>query len=387
MIEKILIANRGEIACRVIKTARKMGIATVAVYSDADRNALHVRDGGRGDPHRPGAGEPVLYRDRPDHRGGERSRARMRCIRATASCRSARSSRAGLKRRASRSSARPPPRSTRWATRSPPRSSHGRGRGPTVPGYHGAGRRRRARREDRPRHRLPGDDQGERRRRRQGHAHRLERGRGARGVPAFENEAASVRRRPHLHREVRRPSRATSRSRSRRQPRNLHPSVERECSIQRRHQKVIEEAPSPFLDAATRKAMGEQSVALAERGGLSLRRDGGIHRRWGPQFLLSRDEHPAAGRASGDRADHRGRSGGTDDPRRRRRDAALAQNDIAINGWAIESRLYAEDPFRNFLPSIGRLTRYRPPGGGRREGALDTGVASRAARSACITTR
>ena len=77
---------------------------------------------------------------------------------------------------------------------------------------------------------------------------------------------------------------------------------ERECSIQRRNQKVIEEAPSPFLDEATRKAMGEQACALGQGGGLYQRGDGGIHRRRQPQLLLPGNEHPVAGGTSGDRA-------------------------------------------------------------------------------------
>ena len=80
---------------------------------------------------------------------------------------------------------------------------------------------------------------------------------------------------------------------------------ERECSIQRRNQKVIEEAPSPFLDADTRKAMGEQAVALAKAVDYCLGGHGRVHRRRQPQLLLPRNEHAAAGRASGDGARHR----------------------------------------------------------------------------------
>ena len=96
---------------------------------------------------------------------------------------------------------------------------------------------------------------------------------------------------------------------------------ERECSIQRRNQKVVEEAPSPFLDEATRRAMGEQAVALAQGRRLPERRHRRVHRRPRQQFLFPRNEYAAAGRASGDRARHRHRPGRADDPRRRRREA------------------------------------------------------------------
>jgi propionyl-CoA carboxylase alpha chain len=134
---------------------------------------------------------------------------------------------------------------------------------------------------------------------------------------------------------------------------------ERECSIQRRHQKVIEEAPSPFLDPEMRKAMGEQAVALARAVDYSR------PARWSSssptELLLPRDEHPPAGGASGDRDHHR-----LDLVEQMIRVAAgeklpSAQADVKLDGWAIEARIYAEDPFRGFLPSTGRLVRYRPP--------------------------
>ena len=154
---------------------------------------------------------------------------------------------------------------------------------------------------------------------------------------------------------------------------------ERECSIQRRNQKVIEEAPSPFLDAgdrgprwASRRSRWRRRSTTASAGTVEFIVDGE------PQLLLPRDEHPAAGRASGDRARHRARPRRADDPGGGRREAgASGRTDVRLDGWAIESRLYAEDPYRNFLPSIGRLTRYRPPEE-RRTPALavrnDTGV-------------
>ena len=153
---------------------------------------------------------------------------------------------------------------------------------------------------------------------------------------------------------------------------------ERECSIQRRNQKVIEEAPSPFLDAATRKAMGEQSVALAQAVGYASA--GTV------EFIVDKDrnfyflemntrlqvEHPVTELITGvDLVEQMIRVAAGEK-------LALAQSDIGINGWSIESRLYAEDPYRNFLPSIGRLARYRPPlEGEQADGSLirnDTGV-------------
>jgi propionyl-CoA carboxylase alpha chain len=147
---------------------------------------------------------------------------------------------------------------------------------------------------------------------------------------------------------------------------------ERECTIQRRHQKVIEEAPSPFLDPNTRKAMGEQAVALARA--VDYRSAGTV------EFIVDRErnfyflemntrlqvEHPVTELVTGlDLVELMIRiAAGEPLP--------FEQKDVRLEGWAIEARIYAEDPRRNFLPSIGRLIRYRPPVG---EGLrLDTGV-------------
>jgi propionyl-CoA carboxylase alpha chain len=136
---------------------------------------------------------------------------------------------------------------------------------------------------------------------------------------------------------------------------------ERECSIQRRNQKVIEEAPSPFLDEATRSSMGEQAVALA--------RAVGYHSAGTVEFIVDKDrnfyflemntrlqvEHPVTELVTGlDLVELMLRvAAGEKLP--------LTQEEVRLGGWAIESRIYAEDPYRNFLPSTGRLTRYRPP--------------------------
>ena len=161
--------------------------------------------------------------------------------------------------------------------------------------------------QDRPGHRLSGDDQGLGRRRRQGPARRLQRQGGARrlSTPAATRPRTSfgddrifiekfVEEPRHIEIQVLGDAHG-----------NIVYLYERECSIQRRHQKVIEEAPSPFLDDATRKAMGEQAVALARA--VNYQSAGTVEFVVGTdtQFLLSRNEHPAAGRASGHRNDHR----------------------------------------------------------------------------------
>jgi propionyl-CoA carboxylase alpha chain len=136
---------------------------------------------------------------------------------------------------------------------------------------------------------------------------------------------------------------------------------ERECSIQRRNQKVIEEAPSPFLDEATRKAMGEQACALAKAvgytsaGTVEFIVDGDKNFYFLEMNTRLQVEHPVTELITGvDLVEQMIRvADGEKLP--------FTQKDLRINGWAIESRLYAEDPYRNFLPSIGRLTRYRPP--------------------------
>ena len=161
---------------------------------------------------------------------------------------------------------------------------------------------------------------------------------------------------------------------------------ERECSIQRRHQKVIEEAPSPFLDAETRAAMGAQAVALARAVG--YRSAGTV------EFIVDQQrnfyflemntrlqvEHPVTELVTGlDLVELMIRiAAGEKLPLRPGRRAAQT-------GWAIEARVYAEDPRRNFLPSIGRLVRYLPPRGRRHPDRQRR--RSRAPRSSSITTR
>jgi propionyl-CoA carboxylase alpha chain len=136
---------------------------------------------------------------------------------------------------------------------------------------------------------------------------------------------------------------------------------ERECSIQRRHQKVIEEAPSPFLDATTRAEMGAQAVALAKA--VDYRSAGTV------EFIVDADrnfyflemntrlqvEHPVTEYVTGlDLVEQMIRVAAGEE-------LSFRQDDVKMEGWAVEARIYAEDPFRNFLPSTGRLVHYRPP--------------------------
>ena len=275
MFKKILIANRGEIACRVIRTARRMGIKTVAVYSDADARAPHVKMADESGAARAAAGgesylKAELIIDACKATGAEAvhpgygflSRARE------------------LRQGAGQG---------RDRLHRPAAQGHrGDGRQDRIQEAGAEGRRQRRPRlsrryrdhrrggEDRRRHRLSGDDEGLGRRRRQGHAARVEREGRARGLR--QREARGARRASAT-------TACSSRSSSR-QPRHIEIQVlgdqhgnivylnERECSIQRRHQKVVEEAPSPFVTPEMRKAMGEQAVALARAVGYYSRGDG-----------------------------------------------------------------------------------------------------------------
>ncbi len=165
--------------------------------------------------------------------------------------------------------------------------------------------------------------------------------------------------------------------------------AERECSIQRRNQKVIEEAPSPLLDEKTRRAMGEQAVALAKAVGYDSA--GTVEFVAGQDksfFFLEMNtrlqvEHPVTELITGvDLVELMIRSAAGEK-------LPFKQSDVKINGWAVESRVYAEDPFRNFLPSIGRLVKYRPPAEGISTAprCATTPASSRAAKSRCSTIR
>ena len=372
MLKKILVANRGEIACRVFATAKKMGIVTVAVYSDADADALHVqmadeainigpaasaqsylvidkiiqacKDSGADAVH-PGYGflsENSLFRDALDEAGiifigpgkkaiesmGDKITSKLIAEKAGVNC---------------------------------------------IPGYTDVVR--------------DAD-----------HAVEISAGigypvmlkasagGGGKGMRVAWDDADC---RDGFER-------ATNEARSSfgdtrifiekyiQQPRHIEIQVmadgygnviylgERECSIQRRHQKVIEEAPSPFLDEATRQKMGEQSCALAKAvdyqsaGTVEFIADADMNFYFLEMNTRLQVEHPVTELVTGqDLVEMMIRVAAGEK-------LALAQDDVTLTGWAMESRVYAEDPFRNFMPSIGRLSGYREPEG---EGVrVDSGV-------------
>ena len=370
MIKKILIANRGEIACRVIKTARKMGIKTVAVYSDADKNALHVEMADEAvhlgppavnqsylvmdkiidaieqtgaDAVHPGYGflsenpefAKLLAKKKIAFIGpnahaivsmGDKITSKKLAMEAGVSC---------------------------------------------VPGHMGL---------------IEDADEAVKISKEIGYPVMIKAsagggGKGMRiayndeeareGFASSKNEAANSfgDDRIFIEKFVEEPRHIEIQVLG-----DKHGNViylgERECSIQRRNQKVIEEAPSPFLDEKTRKAMGAESVALAKA--VDYDSAGTV------EFIVDKDknfyflemntrlqvEHPVTELITGvDLVEQMIRSANGEK-------LSIKQKDVTLTGWAIESRIYAEDPFRNFLPSIGRLTRYRPPA----EGTLPNGA-------------
>ncbi|MDE2445563.1 MAG: acetyl-CoA carboxylase biotin carboxylase subunit [Alphaproteobacteria bacterium] len=361
MFKKILIANRGEIACRVIKSARKMGIKTVAVYSDADRDALHVKM----------ADEAVHIGPAPSNQ----SYLVIENIIAAAQKTGAEAIHPGygfLSEKAAFAKAcednaiafiGPPPKAIEAMGDKITSKKLAKEAGvSTVPGYMGL---------------IDDEDHAAKIAGEIGYPVMIKAsaGGGGKGMRIAWNDA-EAREGFALSRSEAKSSFGDDRifiEKFVTQPRHIEIQVlgdahgnmvylgERECSIQRRNQKVVEEAPSPFLDDATRKAMGEQAVALAKAvgytsaGTVEFIVDGNRNFYFLEMNTRLQVEHPVTELITG-----------IDIVETMIRVAAgeklgLAQSDITLNGWAIESRLYAEDPYRNFLPSIGRLTRYRPP--------------------------
>ncbi|PLL12537.1 acetyl/propionyl-CoA carboxylase subunit alpha [Tabrizicola sp. TH137] len=378
MFKKILIANRGEIACRVIKTARKMGIQTVAVYSDADRNALHVKM----------ADEAVHIGPPPANQSYIVIDKIMEAIRATGAeavhpgygfLSERMDFAAALEKEGVVFIGPPSPAIEAMGDKITSKKLAQEAGVSTVPGYMGL---------------IADSEEAVRISRQIGYPVMIKASAGgggkgmriawndqeaAEGFQSSKNEAAASfgDDRIFIEKFVT-------------QPRHIEIQVladkhgnyvylhERECSIQRRNQKVIEEAPSPFLDEATRKAMGEQACALARAvgytsaGTVEFIVDGNRNFYFLEMNTRLQVEHPVTELITGvDLVEQMIRvAAGEPLPFR--------QSDLKINGWAMESRLYAEDPYRNFLPSIGRLTRYRPPVEGKtaRGGIVrnDTGV-------------
>ncbi|MBN9075209.1 MAG: acetyl/propionyl-CoA carboxylase subuit alpha [Rhizobiales bacterium 65-79] len=377
MFKKILIANRGEIACRVIKTARRMGIATVAVYSDADRRALHVEM----------ADEAVHIGPAPAAESYLVAEKIIEACRATGA-EAVHPGYGFLSERASFCEELekqgivfigPKPKAIRaMGDKIESKKFAAAAKVSTVPGYLGI---------------IEDGDHAERIAAEIGYPVMIKAsaGGGGKGMRIAWSKA-EVREGFERARSEAKSSFGDDRVFIEKfvvEPRHIEIQVlgdahgnaiylgERECSIQRRNQKVAEEAPSPFLDEKTRAAMGEQAVALAKA--VDYQSAGTV------EFIVDKDrnfyflemntrlqvEHPVTELVTGlDLVELMIRvAAGEKLP--------LRQPDVKLNGWAVESRLYAEDPYRNFLPSIGRLTRYRPPAEGRHGGATvrnDTGV-------------
>jgi propionyl-CoA carboxylase alpha chain len=377
MFKRILIANRGEIACRIIKTARRLGIETVAVYSEADQDALHVEMADEAvliGP--PAAAESYLVIDKiveacrrtgaeAVHPGYGFLSEREAFPKALA--------KAGIVFIGPNARA-----IAAMGDKIESKKAAAKAKVSTVPGHLG----------------VIADEK---------HAVKIA---DEIGYPVMIKASAGGggkgMRIAHSKAEV---AEGFTRARSEAKssfgddrvfiekfivdPRHIEIQVlgdkhgnvihlgERECTIQRRNQKVVEEAPSPLLDAATRKKMGEQAIALAKAVGYDSA--GTV------EFVAGQDksfyflemntrlqvEHPVTELVTGvDLVEQMIRVAAGEKLK-------LKQADVKLSGWAVETRVYAEDPTRNFLPSVGRLIRYRPPAEKSADGITvrnDTGV-------------
>ena len=361
MFDKILIANRGEIACRVIKTAKAMGIKTVAIYSDADEHALHVQM----------ADEAVHIGPSPANQSYIVIEKVMQAIRQTGA-QAVHPGYGFLSENRLFAEALeaedvvfigPPAHAIESMGDKITSKKLAQEAGVnTVPGYMGV---------------ISDAAEAVHISNEVGYPVMLKAsaGGGGKGMRIAWNDAEAREGFQSSKNEA-----ANSFGDDRifiekfvTQPRHIEIQVladshgnciylnERECSIQRRNQKVIEEAPSPFLTPEVRKSMGEQSCALAQAVGYTSA--GTV------EFIVDSDqnffflemntrlqvEHPVTELITGvDLVEQMIRMANGEI-------LSLKQDEVKINGWAMESRLYAEDPYRGFLPSIGRLTRYRPP--------------------------
>lgn len=373
MFKKILIANRGEIACRVIKTAQKMGIKTVAVYSEADKEARHVqmadesvcigpapsresylvmdriiqacKDTGAEAVH-PGYGflsENELFAKRCEEEGIVFIGPKYQSIAAMGD--KIASKKLALEAKVNTI---PGHNEAIATTEEAVKIAQGIGYPVMIKASAGGGGKGL---------RVAFNDKE-----------------AAEGFAACKTEAMSsfgddrifiekfVEGPRHIEIQVLGDAYG-----------NIVYLGERDCSIQRRHQKVIEEAPSPFIDPATRKAMGEQAVALAKA--VNYQSAGTV------EFVVGKDksfyflemntrlqvEHPVTEGITGlDLVEQMIRVAAGEK-------LAFKQEDVKLDGWSMECRINADDPFRNFLPSTGRLVKYRPPA--EQNGVrVDTGV-------------
>src|SRR5882672_11220024 len=373
LFDKILIANRGEIACRVIRTCKRLGIKTVAVYSEADADALHVRQ----------ADEKVLIGPPPS------TQSYLLIDKIVEACKKtgAQAVHPGYGFLSEKQEFQKALAKAKIAFIGPDAHAiHAMGDKieskklalkagvSTVPGYL---------------HAIPNAEEAVKIAKKVGYPVMIKAsaGGGGKGMRISYNDAET--REGFVS--------ATSEAKSSfaddrvfiekyvEEPRHIEIQLiadghgnciylwERECSIQRRHQKVIEEAPSPFLDAKTRKAMGEQAVALAKA--VKYKSAGTV------EFIVDKNrkfyflemntrlqvEHPVTELITGlDLVELMIRvAAGEKLP--------FQQKDVKLNGWAVEARVYAEDPLRGFLPSTGRLVKYREPEPGP-DVRVDTGV-------------
>ncbi len=378
MFKRILIANRGEIACRIIKSARRMGIETVAVYSDADRDALHVEMADTAiaiGP--PPAAQSYLVIEKIIAACKE---SRAEAVHPGYGFLSERAAFAEALAKASIVFIGPNPAAiAAMGDKIELKKAAARAKVSTVPGHLGV---------------IADPDEAIAIAEQIGYPVMIKAsaGGGGKGMRIARSKAEVA------ENFVRARSEAKSSFGDDRvfiekfitDPRHVEIQVlgdkhgnviylgERECSIQRRNQKVIEEAPSPLLDAATRAKMGEQAVALAKAVGYdsagTVEFVAGQDRSF---FFLEMNtrlqvEHPVTELVTGiDLVEQMIRVAAGEKLK-------FKQSDIKLNGWAVESRIYAEDPYRNFAPSIGRLVRYRPPAEGEHDGVTvrnDTGVA------------
>jgi propionyl-CoA carboxylase alpha chain len=378
MFKRILIANRGEIACRIIKTARRMGIKTVAVYSEADRDALHVEMADAAIPIGPSlAAQSYLVIDKIVAACRESG---AEAVHPGYGFLSEREAFASALEAAGIVFIGPNPKAiAAMGDKIESKKAASRAKVSTVPGHLGV---------------IEDDDEAIAVAETIGYPVMIKASAGGGGkgmrIAFTKGEVAENF------------ARARSEAKSSfgddrvfiekfiTEPRHIEIQVlgdkhgnvihlgERECSIQRRNQKVIEEAPSPLLDPATRAKMGDQAVALAKAVGYDSA--GTVEFVAGQDksfFFLEMNtrlqvEHPVTELITGiDLVEQMIRIAAGEPLK-------LKQSDIKLGGWAVESRIYAEDPYRNFAPSIGRLVRYRPPAEGVREGVTvrnDTGVA------------